>query len=142
MTETALADRHPIPELDRAGLRRFALTTAIISILLFGLLLPWLLGHRWPLWPWPLAAALALWGLAAPGSLRPLYRGWMHFGLLMSRITTPLILGLVFFLLFVPFGVVMRIFQHDPMRRQLRLDADSYREPSRPITPGSFERPY
>jgi len=133
---------HPIPELDRDGLRRFALTTAMIIALLFGLLLPWLLSLGWPIWPWPLAAVLALWGLVAPGRLRPVYRGWMHFGLLMSRITTPLILSLVFFLLFVPVGAVMRLFRHDPMRRRLQPEAESYREPSRPIAPDSFERPY
>ncbi|WP_462321131.1 SxtJ family membrane protein [Halochromatium sp.] len=133
---------HPIPELDRAGLRRFALTTAAIIILLFALLLPWLLETGWPIWPWPLAAVLALWGLIAPASLRPVYRGWMRFGLLLSRITTPLILGLVFFLLFVPVGWAMRLFGHDPMRRRLQSEAKSYRLPSQPISPESFERPY
>lgn len=133
---------HPIPELDRAGLRRFALTTATIIALLFGLLLPWLFSIGWPLWPWPLAAVLALWGVLAPRSLRPIYRGWMHFGLLMSRVTTPLILGLVFFLVFVPVAAVMRLLRHDPMRRRLQPGAESYRETSQPITPGSFERPY
>lgn len=133
---------HPIPELDRAGLRRFALTTAMIIVLLFGLLLPWLLEASWPIWPWPLATVLALWGLIAPGSLRPIYRGWMRFGLLLSRVTTPLILGLVFFLLFVPVGWAMRLFSRDPMRRRLQPDAESYREPSQPISTDSFERPY
>jgi Kef-type K+ transport system membrane component KefB len=133
---------HPIPELDRAGLRRFALTTAAIIAVLFGLVLPWLLDTGLPIWPWPLAAALALWGLLAPRSLRPVYRGWMRFGLLMSRVTTPLILGLVFFVLFVPTGLMMRLFGRDPMRRRLEPEAESYREPSRPISPHSFERPY
>ncbi len=133
---------HSIPELDRSGLRRFALITAAIIILLFALLLPWLFEAAWPIWPWPLAAVLALWGVVAPGSLRPIYRGWMRFGLLMSRITTPLILSLVFFLMFMPVGWAMRLFRHDPMRRRLQPEAASYREPSRPIPPESFERPY
>lgn len=133
---------HAIPELDRAGLRRFALTTATIIVLLFGLALPWLFDARWPIWPWPLGAVLALWGLVAPSSLRPVYRGWMRFGLLLSRITTPLILSLVYFLLFVPVGWIMRLSGHDPMRRRLRPDLASYREPSQQIPPTSFERPY
>ncbi len=133
---------HPIPELDRAGLRRFALTTAAIIALLFGLLLPWLFAAGWPIWPWPLAAVLALWGLLAPSGLRPVYRSWMRFGLVLSRLTTPLILSLVFFLLFVPIGLAMRLFGRDPMRRRLQPEAESYREPSQPIPPDSFERPY
>jgi Kef-type K+ transport system membrane component KefB len=134
--------QHSIPELDAKGLRQFALTTGAIVAILFGLALPWLLHAAWPLWPWILAALLSLWGLVAPTTLRPVYRTWMRFGLLLSRITTPLILSLVFFLLFMPVGLVMRLFGKDPMRRRLRPDAKSYRVPSEQISPDSIERPY
>ncbi|KAA6184049.1 sxtJ [Thiohalocapsa marina] len=134
--------QHVIPELDRKGLRQFALTTGAIVAGLFGLLLPWLFDFGFPLWPWPLAAVLVLWGLLAPNSLRPVYRGWMRIGLLLSRVTTPLILGLVFFLVFVPAGLVMRLTRYDPMRRRPAPQRDSYREPSRPYTPDSMENPY
>jgi Kef-type K+ transport system membrane component KefB len=133
---------HSIPELDAGGLRHFALTTAAIVAALFGLILPWLLNLALPIWPWPLAAALTLWGLAAPRSLRPVYRGWMRIGLAISRVTTPLILGLVFLALFVPVGMVMRLTGHDPMKRRLRPEADSYRELSQPYTAKSMEKPY
>ncbi|MBK1723206.1 SxtJ family membrane protein [Thiocystis violacea] len=133
---------HAIPELDARGLRRFALTTGAIVAALFGLILPWLFDLRFPIWPWPLAAVLMLWGLAAPRSLRPVYRGWMRLGLLMSRVTTPLILTLVFFLVFVPAGLIMRLAGNDPMKRRLSPDAESYREPSQPAAPESMEKPY
>ena len=133
---------HAIPELDTGGLRRFALTTGAIVAVLFGLILPWLFGLRLPIWPWPLAAVLMLWGLAAPRSLRPVYRGWMRLGLLLNRVTTPLILSLVFFLIFVPAGLVGRLAGHDPMKRRRPPDADSYREPSQETAPGSMEKPY
>jgi hypothetical protein len=133
---------HEIPELDAKGLRQFALSTGAIIAALFGLLLPWLLDLGWPLWPWVLAAVLGIWGLAAPASLRPVYRGWMRFGQFMSKITTPLILGLVFFLVFMPVGLVMRLAKHDPMRRRLDATADSYRVPSRPAARDAVERPY
>jgi hypothetical protein len=55
----------------------------------------------------------------------------MHFGLAISRVTTPLILSLVFFLVFTPAGLIMRLTGHDPMQRRLSADAASYREPSR-----------
>lgn len=133
---------HPIPELDAAGLRQFALTTAGILVVLFGLLLPWLVGTGWPWWPWVIAVVLALWGLAAPRSLRPVYRGWMRLGLLLSRITTPLILGLVYFLLFVPTGLLMRLLGKDPMQRRRDPRAATYRCPSEPPAPDSLEKPY
>ena len=133
---------HPIPELDSGGLRRFALSTAAIVAVLFGLLLPWLFDFRIPLWPWPLAAVLAIWGLIAPRSLRPVYRHWMQLGLLISRVTTPIVLGLVFILLFLPVGLMMRLAGHDPMKRRFEPNSPSYREPSRPATPESMKNPF
>ncbi|EGV28042.1 hypothetical protein ThidrDRAFT_4138 [Thiorhodococcus drewsii AZ1] len=133
---------HAIPELDAHGLRRFALTTGAIVVALFGLILPWLFDLRFPIWPWPLAAVLMLWGLAAPRSLGPVYRGWMRLGLLMSRVTTPLTLSFVFFVAFVPAGFIMRLMGNDPMKRRLLPDAESYREPSQEATPKSMEKPY
>jgi hypothetical protein len=133
---------HDIPELDAKGLRSFALTTGGIVVALFGLLLPWLLELGFPIWPWVLGAVLGVWGLAAPASLRPVYRGWMRFGLLASRITTPIILGIVFYVVIMPMGLVMRLFGHDPMRRKLDTDEASYRVPSKPAPRESVERPY
>jgi hypothetical protein len=133
---------HDIPELDAKGLRSFALTTGGIVVALFGLLLPWLLELGFPIWPWVLGAVLSVWGLAAPATLRPVYRGWMRFGLLASRITTPIILGIVFYVVIMPMGLVMRLFGHDPMRRKLDTDEASYRVPSKPAPRESVERPY
>jgi O-antigen/teichoic acid export membrane protein len=133
---------HSIPELDARGLRQFALSTGGIVAVLFGLILPWLFDAGLPSWPWVLAAILAVWGLAAPKSLGPVYRGWMRFGLAISRVTTPLILTLVFFLVFTPAGLIMRLTGHDPMQRRLSPDAASYREPSQAAAPESIERPY
>jgi O-antigen/teichoic acid export membrane protein len=133
---------HDIPELDPTGLRQFAFTTAAVVASLFGALLPWLGGFGWPLWPWIVAAVLALWGLVQPASLRPVYRGWMRFGQLASRIMTPLILSLVFFLLFLPIGLIMRLAGKDPMHRKLDPEAETYRTPSRPLPPDSLDNPY
>ena len=88
---------HEIPELDRKGLRDFGLVTGAIFVALFGLFFPWLLELNIPTWPWVLGSILAVWGLAAPATLRPLYRAWMKLGLMLSKITTPIVLGIVFF---------------------------------------------
>ena len=84
---------HAIPELDRSGLRQFGITTGIIVAVLFGVFFPWLLEAGFVLWPWVLCGLLALMGLVAPMSLRPVYKIWMRFGLMMSRFPTPLIMG-------------------------------------------------
>lgn len=133
---------HEIPNLDAKGLRHFALTTGALIAALFGVALPLLFGWPIPWWPFATAAALMLWGLAAPRSLAPVYRGWMGFGRVMNLLTTPLILGLLFIALFVPMGLIMRLLGHDPLERRRPAATPTYRVPSRPATRESMTRPF
>jgi hypothetical protein len=133
---------HDIPELDRAGLRKFGLTTGAIVGVLFGILFPWLLEAGIVLWPWVLFALLAIMALVAPMSLGPVYHWWMRFGLFMSRFTTPLIMGLVFFLAITPMALIMKVFGKDPMKRTLAKDQTTYRVASLKTPRESLERPY
>ncbi len=133
---------HVIPELDRKGLRNFGITTGAIVAALFGLFFPWLLGHTMPLWPWVLCATLAVWALLAPTTLGPVYRVWMRFGLLMSRITTPIILSLVFFIVITPVALIRGLLGKDSMARELNSDMLSYRVESRKTSKKNLERPF
>ena len=133
---------HKIPELDRKGLRDFALITGAIIAILFGLFFPWLLETGDPIWPWIICGILVAAGLFAPMVLQPVYRLWMRFGLLLSKITTPLILGIVFFLVIMPMGLVMRLMGHDPMSRKLDDAAISYRVVSKKNPKENLEKPY
>jgi hypothetical protein len=137
-----MSKTHTIPELDRSGLRGFGLTTGAIVGVVFGLVFPWLLARNWPLWPWVLAAPL--WALAfiAPMWLRPIYRGWMRFGMLASRVTTPLILGTVFFIMIVPASLFRRLKGTDAMRLSFDADTVSYRIASQKTPPERLERPF
>ena len=133
---------HTIPELDRSGLRQFGITTGVIVAVLFGVFFPWLLNLGFVLWPWVLCGILALMGLVAPMSLRPVYTVWMRFGLMMSRFTTPLIMGLVFFLVITPVALIMKLLGKDPMRRKLAQDQTTYRVTSAKTARERLERPY
>src|SRR5210317_2323147 len=83
---TEMAIDHVIPELDREGLRKFGLTTGAVFVAIFGLFFLWILDKNWPTWPWFVAAPLWALALIHPPSLRLIYLGWMHFGLLASRV--------------------------------------------------------
>ncbi len=136
---------HVIPELDRKGLREFGLVTGGVVAGLFGVFFPWIFDRpfaAWPTWPWIVLAILGGWGLIAPMSLQPVYRVWMRFGLLLSRFTTPLIMGLVFFLVITPFGLVHRLVSSkDAMARKFE-DLESYRVPSDKPPVKNLEKPY
>jgi hypothetical protein len=65
--------------------------------------------------------------LAWPQSLTQVYRFWMAVGEILGWINTRLILGALFYLLFTPLGLYMRLRGQDPMRRTLTPEAESYR---------------
>jgi hypothetical protein len=98
-----------IQPLDSQGLRKFGLTTGTIIVVLFGLLLPWLRDQPWPWWPWGMAAVLSLWALVHPGSLDYVYRPWMKAGFILGWINTRIILGLVFWIIVLPLGILLRL---------------------------------
>ena len=137
-----MSDLKTIPELDAKGLRRFALTMSIIICILFGLVIPYLFGNSWPIWPWIVGSVFVVWGVTIPKTLRPIYILWMKFGLLMSKITTPLILGILFYLVLTPFGLVMRLFNADPMARFIDKKANSYRKLRDTSIKTNFEKPF
>ncbi len=127
---------------DKSELRNFGLTTVVIVVALFGLLLPWLFDRGWPVWPWLLATVLATWAWLAPASLAPVYRGWMRFGHVLGWINTRIILGLMFYTVFLAVGLLLRLLGKDPMHRRLDAAAASYRTPSVQRTPDHLEKPY
>ena len=133
---------HDIPELDRAGLRQFAFVTGGIVAGLFGLFFPWLLDLSWPRWPWGLAIVLVVWGVVAPQTLRGVYRTWMRFGLLLNRIVTPVVLGIVFFAAITPMALISRIKGRDTMARSFDSRAESYRVASTRQPPEKMEKPF
>jgi hypothetical protein len=65
--------------------------------------------------------------LAWPRSLTQIYRLWMRVGEVLGGINTHIILGALFYLLFTPMGIYMRLRGKDPMRRTLAPEAESYR---------------
>ena len=131
-----------IPELDRKGLREFGLTTGVAVVATFGLFFPWMLDLDWPVWPWVIAAPLWSLALIHPEWLRWIYRAWMRFGLLASRVMTPLVLGIVFFVMISPMAIIRRLMGKDPMQRTLDPNQKSYRIQSIKSPKEKLERPF
>ena len=52
-------------------------------------------------------------GLINSNLLNPLNRLWFKFGLILGRIISPIIMGLIFFLVVTPIGVFMRLLNKD-----------------------------
>ena len=131
-----------IPELDNKGLRQFALTTGAALALIFGVLLPWLFNRSYLYWPWIVTAILWVWGFIAPTLLRPVYVSWMRIALLISKVTTPIILGIVFFLVIFPVSLIFRLLRNDPMKRRFEDKNQTDRVESEKSGRDSLENPF
>jgi hypothetical protein len=55
-----------------------------------------------------LGASLLITGFAVPAVLSKVYAGWMGMAALLSKVTTPIFMGVIYFLIISPIGVLMR----------------------------------
>ncbi len=86
-----------------------------------------LLDESPPRW-WALAIAFTFAGIAIfwPRSLRRVNELWISFGLMLHKVMTPLVFGILFFGAVTPVALLMKIFRKDPLKRMFDLRADSY----------------
>lgn len=87
---------------------------------------PMLFGGPPRLWSLGVAAAFLLVALIRPSLLSPLNRVWFLFGLLLHKIVTPIVMGVLFFLTVTPTGIIMRLLGKDMLQRRMDPDAKSY----------------
>ena len=77
-----------------------------------------------------------------PATLRPVYTTWMKIGHGIGWVNTRIILGILFYVLILPMGLVMRLFGNDPMARKRDESASSYRIESISEPKDRLEKPY
>lgn len=82
-----------------------------------------------------LSAAFLAAALFVPNVLTLPNRAWMAFALLLHKVTSPIILGVLFFALFTPVALVMRFRKRDLMKRTFEPGAESYWIPRSPPGP-------
>ncbi|MDH3839819.1 MAG: SxtJ family membrane protein [Chromatiales bacterium] len=127
-----------VPEL-----RQFGFALAVLVVLLFVGLLPWVRDAARPLWPWIVSAALGLAAGLAPATLRPVYRGWFPIALALAWFNTRFLLGIVFFALMTPLGTVLRALGKLQYTERWDERSDSYRSNvSHQARTEDLERPY
>jgi len=82
--------------------------------------------------------------LAIPKILAPLNKFWASFGLLLSRIVSPISLGILYFFAVTPVGLIMRLFGQSSLQLEFDKDVKSYwieRTPPGP-TPESLKNQF
>lgn len=126
-----MADPTPA-RLTRAAGRRFGLTlgAAFGTLSLIAL---WRAAFLASLVLGSLSILCALAGLIVPTRLGPFERRWMALGVAISKITTPVVFTLLWWIGFVPTGWLRRRFGRSPFTRRKR--ATSYWFPREPRDP-------
>jgi hypothetical protein len=78
------------------------------------------------IWAVVISGLFLLLATLVPQVLAPANRLWTKFGLLLHHIVSPIALGILFFLVVTPTGLLMRLFGKDPLRLRFDPAADSY----------------
>jgi hypothetical protein len=116
-------------------LREFGLGLAVLVVVIFWGLLPWLGDRPRPMWPLVASALLAGAALVWPAAIYPVYRLLLPVARVLGVINTWLLLGAVFFGMLLPIGWVLRLLgrlqyetRRDPGAASYRIEVDPHRE--------------
>ena len=65
-------------------------------------------------------------GLFNSNLLSPLNKIWFRFGILLGKLISPFIMGVIFFLVVTPIGLIMKIIKKDLLNLKFRKDKGTY----------------
>ena len=98
-------------EIKISSNRSFGIVFFIVFLLIA--LYPLLKGNDLRIWSLVISFIFLALGLVNSKILTPLNRIWFKFGLLLGRFISPLVMGIIFFIVVTPTGIIMRLFKKD-----------------------------
>ena len=106
--------------------RKDNITFGILFFILFLIigLYPLKSGGTTKIWSLVLSSAFLIITIIRPNLLTFINRLWIQFGILLGKIISPLVMGLVFFFVVTPIGILIRMLKKDVMG--LKRGAPSY----------------
>ena len=91
------------------------------------------------LWAIIVGGLLILLGGILPSVLAPVHKGWMWVGHVLGWINTRILLGIVFYGLITPTGILFRLMGKDTMRQTFAPGTDTYRVLRKPRPRGHMK---
>lgn len=111
----------------KKDIRLFALILPLVLIIwgtIFGFKHGW--GGQVHFWFYGIAVFLFLWGRVSPSTLKPIYMVWMVITRCLAWFLTALVVSLVFYIGFIPIGLLLRLLGKDFLHRRIDKSAPSY----------------
>jgi len=102
--------------------RKFGVTVGLAFIVLGGVAY-WRGRHTTSTVLWSVGGVLVLAGLLIPTRLGPVERAWMGLGHLMGKVTQPIFMSIVYFIVIAPIGFIRRRFNSAPIGSRQRTES-------------------
>ena len=125
---------------DKGTLQQFGLIMAVCFAVIA---LAAFLGHKCSTAPASVVAlAFLLAAVIAPTLLKYPYLAWMKLAFILGWLNTRLLLFIIFYFIFSPIGLVMRLFRIDLLEREFNQTQNSYwkRKEKKDFLPSDYER--
>ena len=113
-----------IKSCNKKEIRKFALTMGIF-LLFVGAFLWWQYFHGF-VYIIMGGLSLLIIGWLIPDIIKPVYIIWMSFAVMLGYIMTRILLTIIFCLLFIPVGLILRIFRKDILNERFDKMTDTY----------------
>ena len=91
--------------------RSFGIVFSIAFLLIS--LYPLINGENLRLWALIISIVFFVLGIINSNLLKPLNKLWFKFGLLLGKIISPIIMGMIFFVVVTPIAILMRLLRKD-----------------------------
>ena len=93
---------------------------------------PLINGDELRLWSLIISIVFLFLGLVNSKILNPLNKLWFKFGIFLGKIISPLVMGIIFFLVVTPIGLLMRLFNKDLLNLRFNNNSSYWIEKTEP----------
>mgnify|MGYP001490130186 FL=1 len=111
-------------EIKISSNKSFGIVFFVIFIVIA--LWPLMKGGDLKIWSIIIAIIFLFLGLINSKILTPLNKLWFRFGVLLGKIVAPIVMGIIYFVLVTPIGVIMKIFKKDILNLKIDKNKKTY----------------
>lgn len=125
---------------NKASNRKFGLTFSAVFFLI-PILFSNYFGKDGLIYLFLISTTFFLFAILLPSVLAPLNKIWFEFGVLLGKISSPVLLSIIFFFVIVPVAIICRFLGRDILRTRTMQNSTYWIDKS-PIKPDSFKKQF